>query len=107
MKKLGICFGLLGGVLKLIGPGHLNLIGDGAAQLPGMGAGVTVGDLAGEIARIMDRPSLLRLQISGTVSEIVADTRRLGMDAGFGNRVPLAEGLAFAVQWWRERNFAP
>ncbi|MFM9844969.1 MAG: hypothetical protein ACKVOI_18560 [Dongiaceae bacterium] len=38
MKKLGICLGLLGGVLKMIGPGQLNLIGDGAAQIPGMGA---------------------------------------------------------------------
>jgi nucleoside-diphosphate-sugar epimerase len=72
----------------------------------GMGAGVTVGDLAGEIARIMERPSLLRLQNSGTVSEIVADTRRLDADVGFQNRIPLAEGLAFAVRWWRERNFA-
>jgi len=72
----------------------------------GLGAGVTVGDLAGEIARIMDRPSLLRLQRSGAVSEIVADTRRLSMDAGFENRVPLTEGLAFAVQWWRDRGFA-
>ena len=72
----------------------------------GMGAGVTVGDLAGQIARLMDRPSLLRLQNSGAVSEIVADTRRLDADAGFQNRIPLAEGLAFAVEWWRERNFA-
>jgi nucleoside-diphosphate-sugar epimerase len=71
-----------------------------------MGAGVTVGDLAGQIARLMDRPSLLRLQSSGAASEIVADTRRLTMDVGFQNRIPLAEGLAFAVQWWRERNFA-
>lgn len=38
MKKLGICLGLLGGILKLIGPGHLNLISDGAAQEPGLGA---------------------------------------------------------------------
>ena len=73
----------------------------------GMGAGVTVGDLASQIARLMDRPSLLRLQNSGVVSEIVADTRRLDADAGFRNRIPLAEGLAHAVQWWRGWNFAP
>jgi nucleoside-diphosphate-sugar epimerase len=45
------------------------------------------------------------LQNSGAASEIVADTRRLNMDVGFQNRIPLAEGLAFAVEWWRERNF--
>lgn len=88
----------------------LALIAAGDATGPiniGMGAGVTVGDLAGQIARLMDRPSLLRLQNSGAVSEIVADTRRLDADAGFQNRIPLAEGLAFAVEWWRERSFAP
>jgi nucleoside-diphosphate-sugar epimerase len=86
----------------------LALIAAGDAAGPinvGMGAGVTVGDLAGQIARLMDRPSLLRLQNSGAASEIVADTRRLNMDVGFQNRIPLAEGLAFAVEWWRERNF--
>ena len=88
----------------------LALIAAGEATGPiniGMGAGVTVGDLAGQIARIMDRPSLLRLQNSGAASEIVADTRRLDADVGFQNRIPLAEGLAFAVQWWRDRGFAP
>ena len=38
MKILGILIALLGGVLKLIGPGHLNLVSEGAAQMPGMGA---------------------------------------------------------------------
>ena len=38
MKILGIMLAVLGGILKLIGPGGLNLLSDGAAQTPGMGA---------------------------------------------------------------------
>lgn len=88
----------------------LALIAAGDATGPiniGMGAGVTVGDLAGQIARLMDRPSLLRLQRADSANEIVADTRRLTLEVGFENRVPLAEGLAFAIDWWRTRGFAP
>jgi hypothetical protein len=38
MKKLGIALGLIGGLLKLLGPGHLDLLSESAAQTPGMGA---------------------------------------------------------------------
>jgi nucleoside-diphosphate-sugar epimerase len=88
----------------------LALLAAGDATGPlniGLGAGVTVGDLAGTIARIMDRQSLLRLQRADSASEIVADTRRLTLDVGFENRIPLAQGLADAIAWWRDRNFSP
>ena len=72
------------------------------------GTGVPVCELIELIAVAAGGRELVRL---GTVARrpddpdvLVADTRRLRDEVGFRPAVPLAEGVAEAVDWWRRRS---
>ncbi len=73
----------------------------------GRGEGVAIADLAGEIARQIGRPELLRVGAlpprAGEPPRLVADTTRLGREVGFEPAIALADGLGDAIAWWRGR----
>ena len=65
----------------------------------------TIAEVAQNIAEIVGRPELLRLGAlddrPGEPKTLTADVRRLREDVGFTPTVPLREGLAEAVKFWR------
>ncbi len=67
----------------------------------------TIAEVAQTIAELVGRPELLRLgglaDRPGEPATLVADIARLREEAGFALAVPLREGLAEAVRFWRTR----
>jgi len=72
----------------------------------GSGTGVSIGELARQLAETVGRPELLRIGVRpGRPDEpprIVARTRRLKDEVGFVPQVGLARGLTDAADWWRQ-----
>ena len=73
----------------------------------GSGEGVTVGEVARSIARMLDREDLLEIGAlpdrPGEPSRLVADMTRLRDEVGFVAQVDLESGLRSTVDWWRQR----
>ncbi len=73
----------------------------------GSGQGVTIADVAGRIARLVQRPDLIALGArpcpDGEPMRIVADTTRLRTATGWTPRVDLTSGLRDTVDWWKAR----
>ncbi|HTW43298.1 MAG TPA: NAD(P)-dependent oxidoreductase [Solirubrobacteraceae bacterium] len=69
------------------------------------GVGVTVGELLDRIVAITGRGELVRRGAlpdrPGEPPLLVADVARLREEVGYRPRVPLSDGLASAVSWWR------
>jgi nucleoside-diphosphate-sugar epimerase len=71
----------------------------------GSGEGTRVADVAAAVARIVDRPELLRLGAlpGDDPTSVVASVARLRNEVGVVPRLSLEEGLRDAVDWWRQR----
>jgi len=70
------------------------------------GRGCSVASLTQNLAAQLGRPHLLRLGERPAAPEpdrIVGDNRRLLHELGWHPQVPLDEGLARTVAWWREQ----
>jgi nucleoside-diphosphate-sugar epimerase len=71
------------------------------------GDGVAIGEVLELIGRASGRPDLLRRGAldprPGEPPSLVADASRLRDEVGFRPAVPLGEGIAEAVAWWRSR----
>jgi nucleoside-diphosphate-sugar epimerase len=71
------------------------------------GEGVTVARIAGLLGAIVGRPELIQLGAlpppHAEPPAIVADIGRLTTEVGVRPEIPLEQGLADAVAWWRER----
>jgi nucleoside-diphosphate-sugar epimerase len=72
----------------------------------GTGRGTSVADVAGAVARQLEREELLRLGAIPAADDapaVVADVGRLHGELGYRLRFDLDAGLRDAVEWWRER----
>jgi nucleoside-diphosphate-sugar epimerase len=71
----------------------------------GSGSPVTLADVVRGIANVVGRPDLVELGALPTPATeppvLVAGTRRLFDEVGWRPSVPLVEGLADSVAWWR------
>lgn len=72
----------------------------------GSGAAVAIADLAGEIARQLDAPALLRLGARQAPPDdpalIEADIARLCGELGWRPKFDMASGIADTIRWWRD-----
>lgn len=78
---------------------------DGAVNVAS-GEGVSLADVAGQIAGEIGREDLLRIGAlpdrEGEPGRLVADVGRLRHTVGFAPRLGLGEGLRATVEWWRK-----
>jgi len=74
----------------------------------GSGVPVTNRQVAIQIGEILGRPELVKFgdlpYRAGDPMFVVADTRRLQQSTGWQPRFGLEEGLANAINWWKERS---
>lgn len=75
------------------------------------GRGAAVRDVATEVANLLGRRDLLDFGAPVSAANepplLVADVRRLTAEVGWTPKYTLAEGLASAVEWWREQGGLP
>jgi nucleoside-diphosphate-sugar epimerase len=71
----------------------------------GSGNPVTVREVVGEVARVCQRPELVRLgerpTPAGDPPLLVADVSRLRDAVGWRPRISLAAGIQSTVEWWK------
>jgi len=77
----------------------------GGAVNIGSGTPIAIADVVRQIAELVGRPELVQLGALPTPPSeppvLVAGTRRLFGEVGWRPSVPLAQGLAETVNWWR------
>jgi nucleoside-diphosphate-sugar epimerase len=71
------------------------------------GAPVSVGDVIGEIANQLERPTLVQLDARPAAENepplLAADISRLRDEVGWSPRYDLANGIAETIDWWKRR----
>ncbi len=71
------------------------------------GKAVALRELGQQIAKLLDGEALLQIGArptrAGEPDALVADVRRLRDEVGWSLKIPLDEGLASAIAWWRKR----
>ena len=83
---------------------------DGGIEGPvniGSGERISIAELLGRIARTIGRPDLLKLGARRALPSepdiLLPDIARLRGEVGWTPRLTLDQGLADAIDWWRER----